>query len=97
MLPIVSRAQRVHGIADEKVAKKFEKDQLTTTRMALLDQDNNGIADGWKLNVFGMPTIANATADTDIDGNTEVSEYIAFSSNDRRILQIVAKLSLTSL
>lgn len=97
MLLIVSRAQRVHGIADEKVAKKFEKDQLTTANMALLDQDSNGIADGWELNVFGMPTIANATTDTDIDGNTDVNEYIAFPSNDRRILQIVAKLPLTSL
>ncbi len=56
MLLIGAKAQRVHGITDEKVAKKFDKDQLTTVSMALLDQDSNGIADGWELNVFGLPT-----------------------------------------
>lgn len=55
----------------------FVTGRITTASMALLDDDSDGMADGWEKKVFGNTTTADATTDADADGNTDVNEYIA--------------------
>jgi len=42
-----------------------------------LDMDNDGIANGWESQYFGSPTGAVAQADGDLDGFSNLSEYVA--------------------
>lgn len=50
---------------------------LSTTRMAAIDTDSDGIADAWEMASFGDLTHANATSDQDHDGASDLDEYLA--------------------
>ena len=59
---------------------KSTSQTITVQTIDFIDTDNDGIADTWEQDNFGDLTSADANSDTDNDGATDISEFLANSN-----------------